>query len=173
MRILIDGYNLLFQSELVGTGRGPGWLDRARQRLIALLHAHLPEDLLARTIVVFDASQTGDSSQDFQSQKGVSIVFSRQHPEADDLLEELIRKHPTPKRLQVVSSDHRIRRCAKARRAQSVDSESFLRSLENQQSSPTSKTKPRGSEEADPTLDATPELTEEQIDFWLKEFGQQ
>lgn len=173
MRILIDGYNLLFQSPLVGRGRGPGWLDRARKRLISHLHSHLSLDLLQKTCLVFDASRVGVTESDFHTERGIAVVFSTQHPEADDLLEELIRKHTSPKSLLVVSSDHRIRQCANARRARPSTSEQFLRDLQE------SRFKVDDNISSDPAVDlkshATSEetLTEEQINFWLKEFGQQ
>lgn len=166
MRILIDGYNLLFQSQLVGRGRGPGWLQRARDRLIKHLHSHIAKDLLARTTIVFDASQTGDASKDVLSSHGVSILFAREHPEADDLLEELIRQHSSPKNLTVVSSDQRIRRCANGRRARSIDSEAFLDSLEKQEFQ-----LPKSATRQDNLSDEPLELSEEQIEYWLREFG--
>ncbi len=166
MRILIDGYNLLFQSQLVGKGRGPGWLERARQKLIAHLHSRISQELLAQTTIVFDASQAQDSSRDSISKQSVSIIFAHEHPQADDLLEELIRQHPSPKSLTVVSSDHRIQRCAKARRAQSVDSESFLDRLEKR--GPISPGSSVGINE--PQKSNQP-LTEEQVNYWLREFG--
>lgn len=172
MRILIDGYNLLFQSQLVGKGRAVGWLDRARKRLIAHLHATLGEDLLQQTFVVFDASQVGDTGADFQSDRGVKVIFARQHPEADDLLEELIRKHSSPKRLMVVSSDQRIGRCARARRAQLTTSASFLRGLEEHRWSALDGVRSEPLDRLDhPSRGQT--LSQDQVEFWLREFGQQ
>lgn len=172
MRVLIDGYNLLFQSPFVGSGRGPGWLARARHRLISHLHAHLPDEVLKQTTIVFDASQSGKTFSDFQSERGITVLFSRDHPEADDMLEELIRKHSAPKSLLVISSDLRIRRTAKARRAESMDADSFLAELQSERLDPAPKRSGRGLPPNPSPAKEVGGLTQAQVDYWLKEFGQ-
>ncbi len=166
-KLLIDGYNLLFQSNLVGRGRGPGWLERARRRLLGLLGQGLSPAELGTTQVIFDASRPGNSDRELVVESGMLVTFAVEHPEADDLLEQVIRTHPQPKSLRVVSSDQRIRRCARARRAESIDSESFLSTLER-------------AAELSQTIDAPQKLAEEQapesplseseIGYWLEEF---
>lgn len=166
MRILIDGYNLLFQSQLVGRGRGPHWLKAARQRLIGHLSSRLTPELASQTRIVFDASQGIEPTHDETLSSGMQIVFANDHPEADDLLEELIRCHHAPKGLTVVSSDMRVRRCARARRAISLDSETFLDRLH------------AGSFGIEVVVDEqsvgddSPTMTDEQVNFWLREFGE-
>jgi uncharacterized protein len=167
MLILIDGYNLLFQSQLVGRGRGQGWLQRARNRLVRLLSSGLPIELVGKTTIVFDASQPVDPQSDYVTQEGIRIVFAVEHPEADDLLEEMIRAHPTPKRLQVVSSDLRIQRCGRSRRAQVIDSESFLQRCES------GFYRRQSARELEPLEESSgeiPELSQEEIEFWMREF---
>ena len=172
MRVLIDGYNLLFQSQLTGRGRGPGWLERARGRLIAFLQNRLTAELVDKTTIVFDASQANDASRGhsdshgYVTERGLQVLFATGHDQADDLLEQLIRQHPTPRQLQVVSSDQRIRRCARARRAQSIDSESFLQALE---SAPARE--PADGSSVDQN-DDSPRLSPNEIDYWLREFGE-
>ena len=56
-KLLIDGYNVLFQSQLVGRGRGPQGLHAARNRLLKLLASRLTPTELSPTQVVFDAPQ--------------------------------------------------------------------------------------------------------------------
>lgn len=172
MRILIDGYNLLFQSPFVGRGRGKGWLERARKNLVVHLQTQIADDLLPKTVLVFDASQKGDLSADFRSAKGVTVLFSRLHAEADDFLEELIRSHSSPRSLTVVSSDHRIKKCANARRAKAITSEHFLEELDRGRwrsqilASEGQSSESSGLDEKDRLL------TDEQVNFWLDEFGQ-
>ncbi|MEM8735650.1 MAG: NYN domain-containing protein, partial [Planctomycetota bacterium] len=55
VRILIDGYNLLFQSTLVGRSRGDGWLQQARLRLIGWLAERMNQNERKQTTIVFDA----------------------------------------------------------------------------------------------------------------------
>jgi hypothetical protein len=60
----------------------------------------------------------------------IEIKYAYEHREADDLIETIIRRHPQPKQLTVVSSDHRLQRCAHARRAAAIDSDVWLLQLE-------------------------------------------
>ena len=123
---LIDGYNLLFTAGFEGRSRQRGWLEKARQRLIKHLESCLPAEDHARTLVVFDVSvdvlkarqreldETHFAKADETASSGIQVAFAFDYDEADDMLENLIRKHATPKSLTVVSSDHRIRKCAMA-----------------------------------------------------------
>lgn len=122
MVLLIDAYNLLHHSDLMGRGRGPGWLQRARLRLVKKLESHLDEPLLRQTCLVFDApSKLSDSEEEISSV--LDVRYAVGHAEADDLIEELIAHHSAPKRLSVVSSDHRIQRAAKRRGAAHYDAD--------------------------------------------------
>ena len=58
----------------------------------------------------------------------IHVVWSGTR-EADDVIEDLIARSSSPKRLVVVSSDNRIRRAAKRRRCKHLRSDQFLRSL--------------------------------------------
>ncbi len=169
-KTLIDGYNLLFQSPLVGKARGRDWLSTARQRLVSLLLQRLTPDELKTTHIVFDAPRVGRAPESEIHASGLSVVYAVNHAEADDLLEEIIRQHPTPKHLAVVSSDIRIRRCARSRRAFSVGAEQFLEQLERRPTMATDDSVPIA-----PLKIASDEpelLSENEIAFWLKEFGE-
>jgi predicted RNA-binding protein with PIN domain len=168
MRILIDGYNLLFQSGLGGRARGPGWIQQARGQLINFLHAHMGDHWTTSTTIVFDKSQGKETQLDYHTQRGMRIVFAIEHPEADDLIEELIQAHTSPKSLMVVSSDLRVRRRAVTRRARSVDSEAFLRMLEGGQflEPPTGQEAFKGD-----SIDEADRLSDSEVQFWLREFG--
>lgn len=167
IRLLIDGYNLLFQSPLTGAGRAAGWLERARERLLAYLNQRLPADMLPGTTIVFDAPKTGPLPEDFVFDRGIQVRFAGGYPEADDLLEELIRHSPHPKQLRVVSSDQRVRRCAKARRATSIDVDSFLRELELSRQPMLPHVYP---DAADRGAEAEPRLSEEEVSYWIEKF---
>lgn len=164
LTLLIDGYNLLFQSGLVGRGRGPGWLERARQRMLRRLALGLGPQLSEQTRVVFDTSQPAQREPSQGTAEGPQVEFAHDYPEADDLLEHIIRQHSSPKSLNVVSSDLRIRRCARARKATSLDAESFWQQLEDGRWQP-----PDRSVE---TMAATDDelLPADEVDYWLKRF---
>ncbi|QEG42951.1 NYN domain-containing protein [Roseimaritima ulvae] len=132
MLLLIDGYNLLHQSDLLGRSRAGEWLRQARQRLLRQLAKHLGPDLGAATCIVFDAEDPppGRPSQlHFQS---IDVRFAVDYPEADDLLEELIAQHPAPTRLTVVSSDHRVQRAILRRRGHCFDADHWYHRLVSQ-----------------------------------------
>lgn len=171
-RLLIDGYNLLFTSGMDGRGRGPGWLQRARERLLKFLTSKLSAEDLSTTLVVFDADRRPHRASpldEFVSQDakpspgGIQVVYAVDYDEADDLLESIIRKHSAPKSLTVVSSDNRVRKCALARRAQSLDIDAFLTQLE---SSVTHDASP-----ITPEVDQY-QLSPDEVERWLREFGE-
>ncbi len=177
IRLLIDGYNLLFTSGMEGRSRGPKWLQRARERLLKFLRSKLPAEDIPATLVVFDAGSrpfsTGVANAGIRDQSnsdsalalddGIQVIYAIDYDEADDLLENIIRKHTAPKSLTVVSSDNRIRKCALARRARSLDVDAFLTQLEASVVDEEPKLKPG---------ENTDNLTQEEVDRWLREFGE-
>ena len=177
-KLLIDGYNLLFQSQLVGRARGSQWLLAARNRLLKLLASRLTAAELSTTQVVFDAPQVGQAPPGLTQPSGLSICYAVNHDEADDLLEQIMREHPTPKQLTVVSSDQRIRRCAHAQRATSIDSQTFLDQLERRPASPAPAPATNPSRVDIACVDTKPcdRTTDEillsaaEVDYWLQQF---
>lgn len=163
MRILIDGYNLLHVSGILRRGLGPGSLERARTALLNRLAALLPPEERGETVIVFDAKEgPRDLPTEFVHQ-GMSVRFARDFEEADDLLEYLIRTHSAPRQLLVVSSDHRVQKAAKRRKAKTNDSEPWLQQLHLSASDVEvheSGTDPRR-EDLDP----------KQVVKWMREFG--
>ncbi len=145
MLILIDGYNLIGTVAPPGRsgdarqGRagasswgGTGWLELARRRLIHEVASGVGPALAQQTCIVFDskrlASRTA-AAEDSTAKaviQGITIEFSIGYDEADDRIEELIAAHHTPKRLTVVSSDHRIQIAARRRGALAVDGDRWL-----------------------------------------------
>lgn len=125
MLLLIDGYNLLHHSDLLGRGRGERWLQHARERLIQQLVQRLDSSLAAETCLVFDAASPPPDLPDRYRIGGIRIMYAVGYPEADDLLEELIAGHAAPRRLAVVSSDHRVQRAARRRRATFFDADAW------------------------------------------------
>jgi hypothetical protein len=172
---LIDGYNLLFTAGFEGRSRGRGWLERARQRLVKHLEARLPAEEYERTLVVFDVSVDVVKARERELEdirgtatsvsSGIQVAFAFEFEEADDMLESLIRKHSTPKKLTVVSSDNRIRKCAMARRAISIGSDEFLTRLERPQTD--------AQINADEDKQRTEvKLSDREVEEWLREFGE-
>jgi predicted RNA-binding protein with PIN domain len=127
---LIDGYNLLHAMGVLGAGRaGPHGLEKARLRLLGLLHGTFAEDAAAVT-VVFDAAGAPPGATAEHEYRGMSVVFALGKQEADDVIEKLIRKSSAPKTLHVVSDDHRIQRAARRRQCVVLGCEAFLQWLD-------------------------------------------
>ncbi len=169
MSLLIDGYNLMFAAGLIPRGIGPGTFARARRGLLNFLAHHLPEETLRRTVVVFDAKDAPPGRSAEQEFRGVRILFARDHGEADDLIEHLIRHDSSPRQLQVVSSDLRLRTAVRRRRAQAIKSEDWLDKIEQQSISkptPTSVTQPEGY-----SWRQLAALSDDDVAVWLREFG--
>lgn len=131
---LIDGYNLLHAAGLARATYGPGDLERARTGLLVRLAEGLDDSERERTTVVFDAADPPpDAAHSFRFRQ-MAVLFAVGGPEADDLIEDLIRRHPAPRQLRVVSDDVRLQRAAKRRGAQAVKSDALLRRLSRRDS---------------------------------------
>jgi hypothetical protein len=157
--ILIDGYNLLHASGVFGVG-GRTFLESSREALLDWLGEVLSDAQRERTTIVFDARQAPPGLPRSAHKHGVQIRFAQGRGEADELLEEIIRNHSAPRSLIVVSSDHRIHRAARRRRATAIDSEQWVaevaRRPESDQSEP----------------DRQVELDPDELRTWLDEFGE-
>jgi predicted RNA-binding protein with PIN domain len=131
MRTLIDGYNLMYASGLLGPRHlGPEGFRKARKRFLNDLVAGLDPVEAHQTTVVFDASAAPDHLPSIQSFKGIEVIFAVADEDADARIERLISQHSTPKDLTVVSSDHRVRQAATRRKAKVLTAESFLDQLD-------------------------------------------
>jgi predicted RNA-binding protein with PIN domain len=126
--LLIDGYNLS-QPVVPQRRPPPDWLQRHRERLLKELAEHLGEPLRRRTCVVFDAANPPPDRPDAYRFEGMRVRFSRGYNSADELIQELIRQHHTPKRLAVISSDHQIQTVATGRGATVFESQPWLDDL--------------------------------------------
>ena len=164
MALLIDGYNLLYVSGFLGRRRGPGTLARARAALLNYLAATLTPEQLPRTTVVFDSRQTPWGGAAVTLHRGIQVRYAVGFAEADDLIEQLIQQDSAPRRLTIVSSDHRLQRAARRRRAMAVDSEDWLESVRRRAAA--SRDDAMGDE---PPRDRV--LSETEIEAWLEHFG--
>lgn len=167
MSLLIDGYNLLNAVGIVGRGVGPGGLERSRLALLNFLVESLAAEEIPRTVVVFDARGAPPGLPGTMDHRGLTVRFAKGYEDADSLIEELIRSDSTPRKLVVVSSDHRLQRAAHRRRATGIDSdvwygEVIQRRRERQQDAAAAgKNRP-----------PLPPLAED-VDYWVRQFGGQ
>jgi uncharacterized protein len=164
MPILIDGYNLMNVANILGRARTERSLEHSRLALLALLSSSLDSEDRKRTTVVFDASNAPPGLPRRTHYQGITVRFAAAYADADTLIEELIRKNSSPKRLTVVSSDHRIQRAARRRKAEAVDSDVWLGRLLGLRREREAEAKHQAEMPPVPLLS-------EQIDYWIRQFG--
>jgi len=164
MPTLIDGYNLLNAAPVPVAVRGKASLEKARLALLNFLAESLAPEYVSRTVVVFDAHDPPWGVPREMRHKGLVVRFAAREADADSLIEELILADNSPRRLTVVSSDHRIQRAARRRRARAVDSDVWyaevLRARQERQKAAAER----------PERPAAP-LLDEDVRFWMREFG--
>ncbi len=122
--LLIDGYNLLHAAGLARDRYGPGQFEKCRRRLLQELADRLSGEQRELTTVIFDAQDAPPDVPSVQQFARISVVYSV-GTDADSMIEAMLASHASPRQVLVVSSDHRLQKAAAARRAKSVDSETF------------------------------------------------
>ena len=129
MQLLIDGYNLLYASGVNARAKGRTELERARLGLLDFLAVSIDPKDLQHTTIVFDAAGAPPGLPAEVDHAGMNVRFARDHRCADEMIEHLIELCRTPRSLVVVSSDHRLHRAARRRRATVIDSDRWLANL--------------------------------------------
>jgi predicted RNA-binding protein with PIN domain len=163
MPVLIDGYNLLFALGWIrGRRGGPAALEKARRHLLGLLSGvYGPE---AGTVtVVFDAANAPAGVADYEIYQGVHVRYARRREQADDLIEEAIRRDSAPRRLTIVSDDRRLQKAARRRQCVALSCADYVDELERRRGA-------RGRRRTDrpPKPEA---VSPEESRHWLREFG--
>lgn len=120
MSLIIDGYNLL---HVTGITSRRGDLQGSRAALLRFLAAVIEPSERPRTTIVFDAAEAPAGLPRTVVIDDMTVRYASDYADADELIEELIGESRVPRSLLVVSSDHRVQRAARRRRAQFVDSE--------------------------------------------------
>jgi predicted RNA-binding protein with PIN domain len=161
MALLIDGYNLLHVTGLVG--RPGSGLQGSRDALLRYLARSIEPKELVATTIVFDAAEAPPGLPRVVTHEGMVVRYASDYPDADALIEELIAAFNVPRSLLVVSSDHRIQRAAHRRRAQFVDSDVWMGDLSRRRSA--------GQGASQPEARRTPGLSANDIAYWVAEFA--
>ena len=164
MSLLIDGYNVMHIVGIVGRGVGPGGLRRSRLALLNFLAESLPPREVSHTTVVFDAREAPPGLPRVVDHRGITVNFAAPHGDADVMIEELIRADSSPRRLTVVSSDHRIQRAARRRKATAVDADVWYAEVVRR------RRHRRQAASAGPARPPVP-LLEEDVNYWIRQFG--
>ncbi len=119
--IIIDGYNLLGVSGFMGpTGSQDG--EAIRESLLQDLsryHQRMGHPIT----VVFDAWRQGGGVQRQEHRAGVTVIFSRQGEQADQVIQKMARD--LTGKCVVVSSDHEVMNTARSHGAMVITSQEF------------------------------------------------
>jgi uncharacterized protein len=164
MSLLIDGYNLLHATGIFGEGTELTELHRSREALLRFLAESISSAERSRTTIVFDAAGAPPGLPKTLVHDRITVHFARDYEDADTMLEELIAAHETPRTLVVVSSDHRVQRAARRRRAKAVDSDRWYVELCSSQRS-------RGVLAIKPPQKPTATLSPGEVEYWTAQFG--
>ena len=163
MSLLIDGYNLLHVTDIFGDGPAERALESSRNALLGFLAANVQGAARGAVTIVFDAKDAPPGLPRCVSYQGITVHYAAGYAEADELLEELIQLETAPKRLRVISSDHRVQRAARRRGAKAVDSDVWFASVVRERRDPRGS----GALQAKPTRS----LSADEVEWWLREFG--
>jgi uncharacterized protein len=166
MSLIIDGYNLMHAAGIVGRGVGPGSLERSRLALLNFVVESVDPTALPTTTVVFDARQAPPGLPRELSHRGIAVRFATGYESADELIEQLIQRDSSPRRLIVVSSDHRLHRAARRRKAQAIDSDRWYEQTIAARNQRRQQTRSRVQKPSAP-------LATSEVEFWLAKFADQ
>lgn len=163
--ILIDGYNVLHAAGFAQRSYNQGEFEKRRLKLLRLISQQLSPRERLRTTVVFDATDRSVMRSAPREREGLLVIFAGDDGDADATIERLIRQNSAPKRLCVVSSDHRLQKAARRRRAKFIDSDVFLQRLARR---PTPEE--RRQRQVEPDAKHSGKLPPGEVDAWLRVF---
>lgn len=124
MRIIIDGYNFIRQTDLRRFENIS--LEKGRSELIKRLSLYKRAKSHQIT-VVFDGIIGGSFSQERDRSGGISIIYSRRGETADEVIKRIISN--SSEELLIVSSDREIASAAERKGFTAVNSQAFALKL--------------------------------------------
>lgn len=158
MPFLIDGYNVYHAA----TKLSEEW-SRITPSTMCEFIAQDMERLGDLATIVFDGARPRGISTEPNGFDCLKVIYSGPKSDADTLMEQFIQKNTAPRRLTVVSSDNRIRRIARRRKATSLAAPEYLGDLIKRLQQP-----PRQPKEPREKRHGVPEG---QLNRWLELFG--
>jgi predicted RNA-binding protein with PIN domain len=157
-KIIIDGYNLIKANPDIFS-RMTG-LESQRRHLQKILQS-APALHGQEILIVFDGA-SGYNLPRSEKKNRMQVIFSGKAQEADEVIQNLIRKKAPSNELLIVSSDQAIQNTAKDHQAASITSREFWKSLLGIPVE-TSRT-------SSDDISADRHLSEKEVQDWLKIF---
>jgi len=155
--VIIDGHNLLHSILNI-----EDYEDISDVGLCRIIGRYLK--LVGRTgEIIFDGTGPRDKSG-FDNISNLEVLFAGFGTDTDTVIEDKIKASTAPKRLTIVSSDGRLRRAARARKAISLKSQTFWAGLEEE----LSRKRPARAKEPPAKRHG---LSEGETEQWLEFFG--
>jgi len=154
----------LHVSGVFGRGTALTELHRSREALLAFLASTLDAATRPHTTIVFDAAGAPPGLPQQFRYEGIDVQFARDPGNADELLEKLIAAHNSPRKLVVVSGDHRVQRAARRRRAKAIDSDRWWAELCAERGD-------KGPAQARPARKPVVDQSADDIAYWIRQFA--
>ena len=152
----IDGHNLLHTIEEASEGSG----QISDVRLCHIIGSYL-KITGQKGEIIFDGIGPPDKSG-FDNISNLEVFFAGLGTDTDTVIEDKIIANSAPRRLRIVSSDRRLRKAARARKATSVKSEVFWNNIQKQLSRKKTAKEPTAKRRG---------LSESETRRWLEIFG--
>ena len=153
---IIDGHNLLHSIQKDSPKSGP----ISDVRLCHIIGSYLKLTGQSGEII-FDGTGPPDKSG-FDGISNLEVFFAGLGTDTDTVIEDKIIANSAPRRLKIVSSDRRLRKAARARKATSVKSEVFWNNIQKQLSRKKTAKEPTAKRRG---------LSESETRQWLEIFG--
>ena len=123
---IIDGHNLLHSIHKEDPHSGP-----IRDVQLCWIVGRYLKQISQTGEIIFDGTGPRDKSG-FDNISNLEVFFAGLGTDADTVIEDKIGANTAPRRLTIVSSDRRLRKAARARKAISVKSEVFWNNIQKQ-----------------------------------------
>ncbi|EAQ78280.1 NYN domain-containing protein [Blastopirellula marina] len=164
MPLIIDGYNLLYAAGVVSSLDGNGSFEQDRLMLLELIRSIVDPQEIRQTVVVFDSAKAPPGLPRTVRYHDIVVHFASEYADADEMIEVLIEHHTAPKRLTVVSSDHRVQRAARRRKATAIDSGQWISLMRRK----------RQAQNRAAELPAKPQAppSQSEVARWMREFSE-
>ena len=153
---IIDGHNLLHSIHKEDPHSGP-----IRDVQLCWIVGRYLKQISQTREIIFDGTGPRDKSG-FDNISNLEVFFAGLGTDADTVIEDKIGANTAPRRLTIVSSDRRLRKAARARKAISVKSDVFWNNIQKQLSRKKTAKEPAAKRQG---------ISDGETKQWLEYFG--